>query len=484
MNLPLPQDLAALLTQAEVLRQAYLVGGCVRDTLLGLPVKDFDVEVFGIDYETLADGLRSFGRVDLVGRSFGIIKLSLGGAIHDFGIPRRDSKIGPGHRGFEVGFDPELAPRDAARRRDFTINALMYDPRQRKVLDFFGGQADLEARRLRHTSPAFGEDPLRVFRGMQFAARFHLTPDPATVELCRTMVDHAPELAIERVREEWWKWASRSRVPSAGLRFLDATHWIRHFPEIAALRGVPQDPEWHPEGDVFTHTCHCLDALAGLPEWTSAEETDRVVLMFAVLAHDFGKVSCTQHVERDGRMRIISPGHEQASGTFAAAFFERLKLPNAVHSRCLPLVVHHMAHFQEATERAVRRLARRLAPETIEHLCVVMTADAMGRPPRPRQIPPTVDILRRLAAQLKVLEEAPKPILLGRHLLDLGFAPGRQVGHWTAAAFDAQLDGCFHDLEGARRWLFDQVGFPARTRLDHPAAPTSSQSPPADHGEA
>lgn len=476
VNPQLPKDLAETLGQAEVLRHAYLVGGCVRDTLLGLPVKDFDFEVFGVDYETLAEGLRPFGRVDLVGRSFGIIKLSLGGAIHDFGIPRRDSKVGPGHRGFEIGFDPNLALRDAARRRDFTINALMYDPRRGEILDFFGGQSDLEARRLRHTSEAFAEDPLRVLRGMQFVARFDLTPDPDTIALCRNIAGLAPELAVERVREEWWKWAARSRVPSAGLRFLEATRWIQYFPEVAAMRGVPQDPEWHPEGDVFTHTCHCLDALADLPEWRSAEETDRAVLMFAVLAHDFGKATCTQQVERDGRTRIISPGHEQASGALASAFFERLRLPHAVQARCVPLVVNHMAHFQEASERGIRRLARRLAPETVERLCVLMTADAMGRPPRPRQIPQAVEVLRRLATHLQVIEGAPKPILQGRHLLELGFAPGRDVGRWTAAAFEAQLDGRFRDLDGARQWLAAQPDFPPQKEIasGDPTPPAAS----------
>jgi tRNA nucleotidyltransferase (CCA-adding enzyme) len=480
MHLPLPPELDDLLRHAKVLRQAYLVGGCLRDALIGLPVKDFDIEVFGVDYEALAAGLLPFGRVDLVGRSFGVIKLSLASGIYDFGIPRRDSKIGPGHRGFAVGFDPDLTPRDAAMRRDFTINALMYDPRTREILDFFGGREDLAARRLRHTSQAFAEDPLRVLRGMQFASRFNLTPEPATIDLCRSMVDQAPELAVERVREEWWKWASRSRVPSAGLRFLEATAWIRHFPEIAALRGVPQDPEWHPEGDVFTHTCHCLDALVELPEWQAAGELDRVVLMLSVLAHDFGKATCTQTADREGRLRVISPGHEQASGPLASVFFERLRFPNSVHERAVPLVLNHMAHFQEASERGVRRLARRLAPETVEHLCVVMTADAMGRPPRPKQIPETVRVLRQLATNLRVIDAAPKPILLGRHLLARGFSPGREVGRWTAAAFDAQLDGRFHDLEGAHRWLQEQSGFPVRpASADSAAAPSPEPRNPA-----
>lgn len=459
MNLDLPSDLSRLLREVPALNRSYVVGGSVRDALLGREVKDFDVEVFGIDYDELARALRPFGRADLVGRSFGVIKLSLGASVHDFSIPRRDSKIGPGHRGFEVKFDPGITPQVAAARRDFTLNALMYDPRRAEILDFFGGQQDLERRVLRHTSPAFEEDPLRVLRGMQFVGRFQLTPAPETIEVCRKMASSFPELAVERVREEWFKWASLSTLPSAGLRFLESTDWIRHLPELDAIRNVPQEPQWHPEGDVFTHTCHGLDALVGLPEWREADEPSRIVWMLAVLTHDFGKAVCTAVVEREGHRRIVSPGHERASGDLARSFLERLRAPNSILDRVLPLVVNHMAHFQEVSERAVRRLARRLAPETVEHLCVVMTADAMGRPPRPPEIPATVRALRQVAMDLQLANEAPKPILLGRHLLALGFEPGREIGRWTDAAFEAQLDGKFSDVEGAYAWLADQPDF-------------------------
>ncbi len=464
VNLELPSDLARLLRDLPALRQAYLVGGCVRDSLLGQAVKDFDLEVFGVDYQSLADALRPHGRVDFVGRSFGVVKLSLGSAVHDFSIPRKDSKTGPGHRGFTIELDPRITPREAAARRDFTFNALMFDPRSREILDFFRGRSDLQHRILRHTGPTFVEDPLRVLRGMQFAARFDLTPAPETVELSRSMGSAFPQLAVERVREEWFKWAAAASRPSAGLRFLDACDWIRHSPELAGLRGVPQDPSWHPEGDVFTHTCHCLDALASLPEWRSAETSTRIVLMLAVLAHDFGKAVSTTTVQKDGVPRIVSPGHEQESVPLAESFLARMRVPAAIVERVLPLALCHMAHFQEVTERAVRRLARRLAPETVEHLCVVMTADAAGRPPRPPQPPPAVDALRRVAARLRVADSAPRPILLGRHLLAIGLEPGPAVGRWTSAAFEAQLDGQFQDLRGAYSWLAAQQEIGAHER--------------------
>src|SRR6266576_6331487 len=159
----LPDELVRLLREAPALSRAYLVGGCVRDSLLGIAHKDFDLEVYGVNYETLASQLSAYGRVDLVGRSFGVIKFSAqSDGQWDFSLPRRDSKMSAGHKGFHVEFEPDIEPRAAASRRDFTINALMYDPRTGEYLDFFGGRKDLETRVLRHTSSAFIEDPLRV----------------------------------------------------------------------------------------------------------------------------------------------------------------------------------------------------------------------------------------------------------------------------------------------------------------------------------
>lgn len=454
-----PERLRTVLTGSPELSRAYLVGGCVRDALLGLPVKDVDVEVYGIDFPTLVQALSRWGRVDAVGRSFGVAKLALrDGTQYDFSLPRRDSKTGPGHRGFEVEFDSSITPEEASLRRDFTINALMYDPRSGEVLDFHGGRADLEARRLRHTSAAFSEDPLRVLRGMQFVSRFSLEPDPDTVALCRTMVSAQGELAVERIREEWWKWASRSVVPSRGMRFLAATGWLEFYPELAATRGVEQDPEWHPEGDVWTHTLHCLDALVEQPGWRGAPEATRILLMLAVLLHDTGKALLTRREIRDGRERIVSPGHEAAGGPLAGAFLERIRAPIAVMEQVVPLVVNHMIQLEDPSDRAVRRLAQRLAPARIVELVEVMTADASGRPPRPRKVPRTVTALLERAASMAVQASAPKPLLLGRHLQARGLQPGRSFGAILKEAFEAQLDGEFTDEPGAQAWLERRLG--------------------------
>jgi len=450
----LPDELAHLLRDVPALARAYLVGGCVRDALLGIAHKDFDIEVYGVDYETLARGLSPYGRVDLVGKSFGVIKFSShSGGQWDFSLPRRDSKTAAGHKGFEVEFSPDIEPKEAASRRDFTINALMFDPRTGEYLDFFSGREDLKNKVMRHTSTAFVEDPLRVLRGMQFAARFDLTPAPETIELCRSIAHTFPELAVERVRMEWFKWAATARRPSAGLRFLKDTGWLKHFPEIAALDGTPQDPEWHPEGDVFTHTCHCCDAMVALPQWRAADETTRRVLMFAILAHDFAKPQTTHEAEREGRMRIVSPGHEQQGGPLAENFLTRINATNEIKERVVPLVMHHLAHLQMTSGRSVRRLANALKPATIEELCLVMTADHFGRPPKPQIIHEGVTKLRAKAEELRLREAAPKPILQGRHLIARGMSPGTEFGKTLNAAFEAQLEGEFSDLEGALKWL-------------------------------
>ena len=452
----LPPLLDRMIRLTPELARTYLVGGCVRDALLGRSVKDFDLEVFGVGYEQLVNALQHWGRADLVGRSFGVVKLTTTEGTYDFALPRRDSKTGAGHRGFSVDTEPDLSPAAASARRDFTINALMYDLRSEVLLDFHGGQADLAAHLLRHTSPAFAEDPLRVLRGMQFAARFDLTPAPETVELCRRIVSSHDELAVERRREEWLKWATESVQPSRGLHFLQATGWLKHYPELQAIEGVPQDPEWHPEGDVWIHTLHCVDALANLPDWRAADAPTRAVLMLAVLLHDVGKATTTHSELRGDRERIISPAHEQESGRLAEDFLSRFDLPVALRERIVPLVVNHMAHYTEPSARAIRRLATRLYPAQVRELGLVMTADASGRPPKPKRVPESVIALLAKASELDLQASAPRPLLLGRHLIEHGHSPGPRFGRILALAFEAQLDGSFHDLPGALVWLQQQ----------------------------
>jgi tRNA nucleotidyltransferase (CCA-adding enzyme) len=455
----LPADLRAILEAVRRVGRPRLVGGGVRDWLLGLEPKDFDLEVAGVDFETLHRALAPFGATDIVGRSFGVIKVrsAATGAEYDFSLPRRESKTGAGHRGFAVAPNPALSDADAAARRDFTVNAIALDPFSGGLIDPHGGQHDLAARVLRHTSAAFTEDPLRVLRAMQLAARFDFSLAPETAALCRSIVDTFAELPVERVWHEWEKWADKSQRPSRGLAVLEETGWLKHFPEIAALRGTPQEPEWHPEGDVFTHTQHCVDALAALADWKNSPAPRRGMLMFAVLAHDFGKPATTARVEKRGALRWTSPGHESAGGPLAENFLRRIGAPLELDAPVRALVIDHLAHHHgqaRFTDTAVRRLARKLAPATLDDLALVMRADSNGRPPL--SSPDTharIDELVATAHTLAISDSAPKPIVLGRHLVALGRKPDPSFKKILEAAFEAQLDGAFADEAGGVAWL-------------------------------
>ncbi len=310
MLLALPSPLEEILRDLDAAGfRAVIVGGAVRDALLGSSRRTSTWRCTGSRTTAWLDSLASYGRVDLVGKSFGVVKLfrSQTGSV-DFSVPRRESKTGLRHRDFHAVFDESITPREAASRRDFTINAIGYDPVRGEILDFFGGREDLKNRVLRATSEAFCEDPLRVLRGMQFACRFDLTLDPATADVSRSIAGEYITLARERVAEEFMKWAVKSERPGRMAEYLAATGWMVHFPEIGALDGVPQDPGWHPEGDVDTHTMLVVDAAARVAKREGLEGDERAVLLFAALCHDFAKATTTALREREGKMRWTSLG--------------------------------------------------------------------------------------------------------------------------------------------------------------------------------
>jgi tRNA nucleotidyltransferase (CCA-adding enzyme) len=455
----IPEELRAMLDAVRVIGRPRLVGGGVRDWLLGLAPKDFDVEIGGADFETVHRALLPFGSTDVVGRSFGVIKVRsrASGKEYDFSLPRRESKTGAGHRGFAVQPDAMLSDAEAAARRDFTVNAIALDPFTGELIDPHSGRRDLAAKVLRHTSNAFVEDPLRVLRAVQLAARFDFLLAPETAALCRSIAHTFSELPVERVWAEWEKWATKAAKPSRGLAVLEQTDWLKHFPEIAALRGTPQEPEWHPEGDVFTHTQHCVDALVTLDEWKTSDALRRRRLMFAVLAHDFAKPATTVYAEKRGAMRWISPGHEAAGGPLATNFLRRIGAPLDDDLPVSALVVHHLAHHHgntTFTDTSVRRLARKLAPATIDDLAAVMRSDANGRPPLTSpEIHARINELVAKAHQLRLADAAPKPLVLGRHLIELGMKPGPSFKAIIDAAFEAQLDGAFADEMAGLEWL-------------------------------
>lgn len=424
--------------------RALVVGGCVRDAVLGTTTKDIDVEVYGIEPSELAAILAKHFRLDLVGQAFGVLKL------HDYpidiAIPRRESKAGLGHKGFDILSDPCMTPEEAASRRDFTINSMALDPMSGEMIDPFGGMSDIRTRILRHTSAKFVEDPLRVLRGMQFAARLQFTVAPETVTLCRGI---DPEgLAQERIFEEWKKLLLLGVRPSFGLEFLRACDWIRVFPELQALVGCPQEPEWHPEGDVWTHTLHCLDAFA---QERIGNEWEDLVVSLAVLCHDFGKPLTTR--SENGRIRTI--GHEAAGESPTRSFLARMTHQTDLVEAVVCLVMTHLRPKElfdaKVGDAAVRRLARLVG--RIDRLVRVARADQMGRPPVDFDGFPAGEWLLNKARCLDVERAAPRPIVMGRHLIELGLKPGPDFGRILSRCYDAQIDGEFFTLEAGIEYV-------------------------------
>lgn len=419
--------------------RAWMVGGVSRDLYLGLSPGDLDLEVFGLSAADLRAVLEKEFALDLVGQSFGIIKLR--GWPVDIGLPRRESKIGLGHKGFEVHSDPDMPLVEAAARRDFTLNAVYLDPLTGDIEDPFHGLEDLANRRLRHTSPAFSEDPLRVLRAMQLTARFNLQVVPETVALCRGI---EPEgLTSERIFGEWIKLVTLGQMPSRGLAFLRDSGWLQYFPELEALIGVPQDPKWHPEGDVWVHTLHCMDAFAAEKVGHPWED---LVVGLGVLCHDLGKPGTTT-VDEKGVIRSL--GHEERGVALTEKFLGRMTTQRKLVKEVIPLVAEHMRpstlYLQKSSDAAVRRLAARVG--RIDRLVRVARADIFGRPPLPADEYPAGDWLLEVARRLDIENHPPEPLVLGRHLMALGQKPGPAFGKILERCYEAQLAGKFTTVE-------------------------------------
>ena len=417
--------------------RALLVGGCVRDAMLGRALKDYDLEVYGLAPDRLQAVLSEAFDLDMVGASFGVIKLH--GHEIDVAIPRRETKLGLGHKAFEMEYDPSLSVADAAARRDFTINAIYKDPLTGEIIDPWNGQADLERRVLRHVSPHFAEDPLRVLRAMQFVSRFGFKVWSGTIGVCRRMTPEG--LARERQFDEWAKMLTQGTCISGGLKFLRRVEWVKYYPELAALIGCRQDPQWHPEGDVWDHTCCCLDAFA--EERTGVDD---LIVGLAVLCHDFGK-PLTSFYDKTKR-RIRSLGHDEKGVEPTLSFLRRLTNEERILREVPMLVRCHMRPFamwqSKAGEGAIRRLSAQAGG--LSRLIRVASADDAGRPPMPRE-PAALEWLASEAERLKVKDSAPKPIVQGRHLIALGLKPGVSFGRILKVCYEAQLDGRITNID-------------------------------------
>jgi len=425
--------------------RALCVGGFVRDRILNRPSKDLDIEVFGIPQDKLQALLQSLGKVVPAGQAFPVYKL---GDI-DVALPRRESKTGRGHKGFTVEGDPSMPFEEAARRRDFTINAIGWDPLTNEYLDPFKGRDDLRKRILRVVDPStFADDSLRVLRALQFAARFELTIDPDTARICSAIA--LDDLPAERIWGEFQKLLLQAERPSIGFalaRELGVVHQI--LPEMEPLYDTPQDAEWHPEGDVWIHTLMVIDKARELNG--DLDRPRLAAIMLGAVCHDLGKPATTAVI--DGRVK--SPNHEAMGVEPTTKILDRLNVNTLdgfdVRAQVMGLVTEHlrpMAFFKTrdtVTDGAFRRLAQKV---DLELLARFARSDCHGR--TGTFDCSGIDWFLERARSLGVEHKPPTPILLGRHLIELGVSPGREMGDILRAIYELQLDGIVATLDDAR----------------------------------
>ena len=441
---------------AEAIRdaggRAMLNGGCVRDVLMGSVPKDWDVEVYGIEPERLREILESFGNVNVVGEAFTVYKI---GRDLDVSLPRRERKTGVGHRGFAIEGDPHMSFEDACRRRDFTINAILEDALTGEIVDPFYGRDDIDRGILRMvSSETFAEDSLRVLRAAQFAARFEFTLDKATAELCSEI--DVTDLPKERIWGEIEKLLLLPQRPSIGLNLLYDLGVVRQlFPELQALVGVPQEPEWHPEGNVDVHTLMVIDEARKLID--GLDHPRQVAVMLGALAHDLGKPPTTEFI--DGRTR--SRGHDEAGVEPTLSLLDRLGIFTLdgfdVRNQIVQLVKYHLKpgeYYKAKTpvgDGAFRRLARKVEPGLLYR---VAKADSLGRnpdwlPPEKRFGSEAQEWFIEKVRELQIEKKAPDPILKGRHLIEMGMEPSPEFKRILDAVYEMQLDGNVIGLDGA-----------------------------------
>ena len=410
--------------------RAYYVGGYVRDRLLGIENKDVDMEVHGISPAALAEILDSLGQRITIGESFGIFGLK--GWELDIAMPRKEQARGMGHRDFDIFVDPFIGTEAAARRRDFTVNAMMQDILTGRIIDHFGGQQDLENRILRHVcDTSFPEDPLRVLRCAQFAARFGFTPARETVRLCKGMgLQHLPR---ERVEGELKKALLKAAQPSVFFEVLRQMEQLEvWFPELKALIGVPQNPRYHAEGDVWNHTMMVLDEAAKLRHRVE----NPYAFMLSALVHDFGKALCTEEI----RGVIHAYDHEKAGLAAVEAFMKRLTAENRLLKYVLNMTLLHMKPNTVARSGSARKVTNRIFDESAdpEGLICLALADDRGRIcSQPRES--TEDfLLMRLACYRELMA---KPHVTGRDLIEAGLAPGEDFTDILQYAHKLRLAG-------------------------------------------
>lgn len=410
--------------------RTFFVGGFVRDRVLGRENKDIDIEVHGITVEKLEEILAELGEQTEMGASFGIFGLR--GYDLDIAMPRKEEATGRGHRDFKVDIDPFIGTYKAAIRRDFTINAMMQDVLTGEIVDHFGGLDDISAGVLRHVNDdTFAEDPLRVLRAAQFAARFNFSVAEETVSLAKTM--DLTALSWERIAGELQKALLKADAPSIFFREMRRMNQLAYwFPEMEQLIGLEQNPEYHPEGDVWTHTLMVMDEAARL-----REEADYPLgLMVTAMVHDMGKAVCTT-IDESGIIRSI--GHENESELIEKALARittEIRLKKYVHN----MTRLHMRPVSLAKQTEKQKPYDKLFDQSVDphDLLLFAKADYLGR----KDVPDYTETEQLLQEKLRKFDELmAKPYVMGRDLVEMGLTPGPEFKELLEYAHTLRLAG-------------------------------------------
>ncbi len=449
----------------------YAVGGYVRDWLRGAPHAEVDLLVARRPLDAIVEALRPHGSVDLVGRSFGVIKFTLKGRTYDVALPRVDRPAevpaGPkSHKDIVIAADPDLPVEKDLQRRDFRCNSMALRLSDATLLDPFGGAADVRARRLRVTDPrSFPDDPLRVLRAGRFASVLEFRVDPSVYELARDV--DLSGLSVERVDDELFRILLRSPRPSRGLRELFRLGVLEKlFPELYRLTLVIQDALFHPETDeqghhtVFPHAALTVDQAKSLAAPRGLDPGRLLALLLAALYHDTGKATTTRWEYKRGRMTVTSAGHDVAGERMARRALQRQKIftyGGFDLRRMVPCLIrtHHRAselwlHRDSVTRKAFNRLAAEARGE-IDLVILLDAADRAGRRTRLAKAPDRE--ARWMFAkfeELRVNRDTIRPLVMGRDLIALGVAPGPGMGKLLKRLYRMQLDNVFQTRAGGR----------------------------------
>ncbi len=443
-------------------KDVYAVGGFVRDILRGIPSEDIDLLITRHPLRTIIEKIRPLGKVDLVGKSFGIIKFTIKGKSYDIALPRKDRPKGKGvrgHKDFLVSADPRLPIEADLERRDFRCNSIALRLADAALVDPFEGAKDIRAKLIRLTNPqAFPDDPLRVLRAARFASVLGFSVDPSIYALAKDI--DLTHLSVERINDELFKTLLFSPRPSTGLDELFKLGALRQlFPELYALTLVIQDSVFHPEKDsfghhtVWHHTKLTVDQAKRLAELAGFEPAKKLALELAALYHDVGKTETTQWEFKRGRMVITSAGHDAASEKTAKKIFSRFRIFawNGYNLRKIVLMLirnHHRASELWQNRQALTRKAfNRLAADTDGEIELLAYLDAADRGGRKEKIMTGLDREGRWLLdkfrELDVNKETIRPLIMGRDLLKLGVPPGPAMGKILKELYKRQLDNDF-----------------------------------------